>query len=459
VTLCWTASTSSLGIAGYLVERCQDMGCDNFTQIATPATTTYNDTALSPGTSYSYRVRAMDTVGNLSLYSNVASATTPDTTPPSVRVTSPANGATVSASVTLAATACDNVGVSTVQFQLDGANLGPALTIPPYLYTWDTTTTGNGAHTLTTIATDTFNNNTASAGAVVTVNNTTGLPPTQGLIGYWNFDEGAGSTAYDTSGSGYNATVNGATWTAGKINSALSFDGTNDVVTPNIALGNAFSISVWVNPAVTPQMVYSRIAETRYDGGLYVGTDSTGTRYQIIVNNGFGSTGSCGALFGCAEGGTVTSGWHLVTATFDGAAANLYVDNALVASDTFTAPGSTDYPLYIGQYYGGSGDGWSGAVDEVRLYNRALTNDEVIAIYNYIGPTGLPPTQGLIGHWNFDEEVGSTAYDTSGSGYNATVNGYFRIRSEIFRRSSGFTDFFPRRVTGFGNGGMATAVR
>jgi len=87
--------------------------------------------------------------------------------------------------------------------------------------------------------------------------------------------------------------------------------------------------------------------------------------------------------YGCAEGGTVTTGWHLVTATFDGTTARLYVDNAQVASDTFSAPPNTNFPLYIGRYYGASAYGWNGAIDEVRLYNRALTPTEVIAIYSH----------------------------------------------------------------------------
>ena len=63
--------------------------------------------------------------------------------------------------------------------------------------------------------------------------------PTAGLIGYWNFDEGLGIVAHDTSGSGYNAAVNGATWTTGKVNSGLSFTRGDQrvMVTPNIALG------------------------------------------------------------------------------------------------------------------------------------------------------------------------------------------------------------------------------
>jgi hypothetical protein len=227
---------------------------------------------------------------------------------------------------------------------------------------------------------------TLNAPATVTANFSvvsTGGPPTAGLIGYWNFDEGSGSIAHDTSGSGYNGAVNGATWTTGKINSGLSFNGsTNAVVTPYIALGATFSVSAWVNPGGAAQGSYVRIAETQYGAGFYLGTSASGTRYKFIVSGSSGSTGSCGAGYGCAEGGAVTSGWHLVTATFDGATARLYVDNVLVASDTFTAPSNTNLPLYIGLYYGGSGYGWNGAIDEVRLYNRALTAAEVNAIFN-----------------------------------------------------------------------------
>ena len=85
VDLSWGASTDDVGVTGYKVERCQGAGCTNFAQIATPAGTTYKDTSVSASTSYSYRVRATDAAGNLSPYSNTASATTPtpDTTPPS----------------------------------------------------------------------------------------------------------------------------------------------------------------------------------------------------------------------------------------------------------------------------------------------------------------------------------------------------------------------------------------
>jgi hypothetical protein len=76
INLSWIASGSSIGLANYVVQRCQGAGCNNFAQIATPVSTTYTDAGLLAGTSYSYRVEAIDIVGNLSPFSNIASATT-----------------------------------------------------------------------------------------------------------------------------------------------------------------------------------------------------------------------------------------------------------------------------------------------------------------------------------------------------------------------------------------------
>lgn len=96
-----------------------------------------------------------------------------DTTPPTVSVTAPTNGATVSGSnVSVTANASDDVGVASVQFQLDGANLGSLDTTSPYTTTWDTTGVSNGAHTLKAIAKDAAGNTTTSSSVSVTVNNT-----------------------------------------------------------------------------------------------------------------------------------------------------------------------------------------------------------------------------------------------------------------------------------------------
>src|SRR5439155_21844410 len=77
-----------------------------------------------------------------------------DTIQPTVSIASPLNGATVSAAVTVTATASDNVGVAGVQFKLDGANLGAEDTAAPYSTPWNTTAAANGSHTLTAVARD-----------------------------------------------------------------------------------------------------------------------------------------------------------------------------------------------------------------------------------------------------------------------------------------------------------------
>ena len=81
IDLSWTASTDNIGVTGYRVERCQSVGCSNFTQIATPTDTSFQDMGLMASTSYCYRVQATDAAGNLSGYSNITSATTKAPTP------------------------------------------------------------------------------------------------------------------------------------------------------------------------------------------------------------------------------------------------------------------------------------------------------------------------------------------------------------------------------------------
>jgi len=85
INLSWTAATETGGtISNYLIERCQGSGCSNFAQVATSATTAFNDTGLLAGTTYSYRVRATDAANNTSLYSNTATATTSTVAPPPI---------------------------------------------------------------------------------------------------------------------------------------------------------------------------------------------------------------------------------------------------------------------------------------------------------------------------------------------------------------------------------------
>ena len=115
IDLSWIASTETGGTVNqYNVQRCAAASCTNFVEIGTSSGTTYNDTGLTNGTSYTYRLQAVDAQDNVSPYSNLASATaaTPDTQPP----TAPSNLTATAAStsqINLTWTAStDNVGVS-----------------------------------------------------------------------------------------------------------------------------------------------------------------------------------------------------------------------------------------------------------------------------------------------------------------------------------------------------------
>src|SRR5207244_828193 len=128
-------------------------------------------TGLAGGTLYHYRARSRDASGNLGLSGDFI-LTTVEGIPPSVSVTAPTNGATVSGTVTVSANASDNVGVAGVQFKLDGNNLGAEDTASPYSISWNSTTAGNGSHTFSAVARDAAGNQATAAPVTVTVSNT-----------------------------------------------------------------------------------------------------------------------------------------------------------------------------------------------------------------------------------------------------------------------------------------------
>src|SRR5467141_3701908 len=132
-------------------------------------------TGLSTSTLYHYRVRSKNSSGVESISGDFAFQTSSvvDTTPPTIAITAPANGVTVSGSVTVSANASDNVGVASVQFFLDGSNLGSLLIVAPYSVAWNTATASNGAHTLTAQAKDAAGNVGNAVAVSVTVANST----------------------------------------------------------------------------------------------------------------------------------------------------------------------------------------------------------------------------------------------------------------------------------------------
>jgi hypothetical protein len=146
------------------------------TALTTSLTTPHSQllSGLTASTTYHYRVRSADAAGNGATSADASFTTAAaDTTVPTVALTAPANGATVSGTITASANAGDNIGVASVQFQVDTANIGAADTNAPYSTQFDTTTAANGWHTLRAIARDAAGN-TATGSVTVTVNNSSG---------------------------------------------------------------------------------------------------------------------------------------------------------------------------------------------------------------------------------------------------------------------------------------------
>ena len=165
IDLKWNASTDDVGVTGYKVFR-------NGTQIAVSTASWYSDTGLSPLTTYSYAVRAVDAAGNDSRTFAAVSGTTlasPLTIAPTVSLTAPTNGATVSGTINVVATVSNDVGVVGVQFLLDGNPIGAEVKTAPYIVSWDTSTSTHGAHVLTARARDAANNSATSAALNITV--------------------------------------------------------------------------------------------------------------------------------------------------------------------------------------------------------------------------------------------------------------------------------------------------
>jgi hypothetical protein len=153
------------------------------TTIASPALVTNHQVVLSglaAGTTYHYQVTSADSAGNPATAGDFTFTTpVPDTTLPTVSITAPAGGATVSGTATtVSAAAADNTGVVGVQFKLDGANLGAEDTTSPYSVSWSTTTAANGTHSVSVVARDAAGNTATAAVSVTVSNNTDTTPPT-----------------------------------------------------------------------------------------------------------------------------------------------------------------------------------------------------------------------------------------------------------------------------------------
>jgi hypothetical protein len=305
----------------------------------------------------------------------------PDTAAPSVSVTSPAAGATVSGSVTLAASASDNVGVVGVRFSVDGVAVGSEDTTVPYSVQWDTSQRPPGTYTITAFARDAAGNATTSQPVVVTV---PAPPSVPGRVLALGFNEASGTTAADASGGGLNGTLlNGPSWvTAGRYGGAIDFDGSDDMVRVSDAaaldLTNRFTIAAWVRPDTLNN--WHTLAMKSTTGGIAYGLYTSG--FQNNRPTAFVHTGTV-EHFARASTALSTTAWRHLAVTYDGTTMRFYIDGVAAGSGTFTAQATTsDQPLYIGGNTVWSYEDYAGLIDELQIYNRALTATEITTIKN-----------------------------------------------------------------------------
>jgi carbon monoxide dehydrogenase subunit G len=385
------AASDDVGVAGVQFQLDgANLGPEDTTS---PYSATWNTATASNG-SHTLAAVARDAAGNMTTSTAVSvtvSNVLPDTTPPTVSISGLSSGSTVSSTITVSAAASDDVGVAGVQFQLDGANLGPEDTTSPYSATWNTATASNGSHTLAAVARDAAGNMTTSTAVSVTVNNI--LPSPAGLIGYWAFNEGTGVSTIDSSGRNNTGTlVNGPIWTAGKVSNALRFNATdngNDDDDPRVVIGRnfdvstlPFTLSAWINPVdftdwraiFSKRDSPSRLA-MRFDIGLSQGNG------QVYVN------GATLLTFGYAP---PTNTWTHITVVATSSNTKLYVNGVLRKSIGAMKLGTKASANTViggtGEGPGGDNDPFKGMIDEVRVYNRALSASEVQNAYAASAP-------------------------------------------------------------------------
>jgi glucose/arabinose dehydrogenase len=375
VGLAWTAATDNVGVVQYRIERCQGAGCSAFSEIATVTGTSFTDSGRSPSTSYSYRVRAQDAALHLGPYSNTASVTTPaaDAQPPTAPTGLTAT-ASSSTQVGLAWTAAtDNVGV--VQYRVErcqGAGCSSfteIATVPGTSFT-DSGRSPSTAYSYRVRAQDAaLNLGPYSSTASVT----TPAAPT-GLVAAYSFNEGAGTSVADASGSGNGGSIGSATWsTAGKYGNALSFNGTSARVTvpdsPSLRLTAGMTLEAWVFPTIV-NGVWRDVIFKGNDNYYLEATSSPG---RPVGGGIFG--GNYGEVYGSSN--LVANTWTHLAATYDGTAVRLFVNGTQVASiprsgSIATSTGVLSIggdPLY-GQFF-------AGRIDDVRIYSAARTQAQI----------------------------------------------------------------------------------
>ena len=204
-----------------------------------------------------------------------------------------------------------------------------------------------------------------------------------GVIADWRLDDGTGTLAVDSSGSGIDALVSGASWVQGIRGMALDFDGATSMASTSTSLlsnRGSFTLAAWVMPRSTG----SRVGLVGQNDAVEFGFISTAA-LQLWTSGG----GSVGAPWPYPMGE-----WHHVVAMGDGSRLSIWIDGVEVASQLQSTNdyGSSSDPVRFGGggVFDASGNFFDGAMDEVKIYDRALGSAEIALLATSPGPN-LPP--------------------------------------------------------------------
>jgi len=385
-------------VSGYRLERCQGGTCSNFAQIAMPTGTSYSDVGLPGNTTFRYRVRAADAVGNLSSYSSIAAATTlaPDTVPPSA----PSNLSAAAAGagrVNLSWTAsADNVGVSS--YRVERCEGGTCSSFAEVGTTSGTTYNDVGLPGNTTFryrvrASDASGNLSSYSN----IAGATTLPTISGLVAAYAFNEGSGSIVSDSSGNANGGTLLGATWaTAGRAGGGVYFDGVNDQVSLSgfdIPPGSGLTLAAWFKAdsfsgSSDGRVVSKAIGVNEQDHDWMLSPIDVGGIKRLRARVRVGGT----TRTVIASSGTVSIGqWVHAAVVYDGATLKLFQNGSQVGSMNATGSliSGSITPAAIGDNPSG-GRPFHGTIDEIRVYNVPLTQAEIQVDMNTpIGATAI----------------------------------------------------------------------
>ena len=209
-----------------------------------------------------------------------------------------------------------------------------------------------------------------SSAAVLTVT----VQP-NGLVAAYGFNEGSGATVADGSGNGNTGTLSGATWTtSGKYGNGLVFNGGSLVKVPDsrsLDLTNAMTVEAWVYPTIKASGWSTAIMKEQsgeFCYVLYAGSPANQPNAYVYINGEQGFAG---------PSGLAVNAWSHLTATYDGTTLRLYVNGVLASTTAVSgAMAASSGVLRLG---GNSvwGEWFSGLIDEVRVYNRALSQSEI----------------------------------------------------------------------------------